>query len=46
MPLAFLVAYVVSKLDTSASAATERAAFGDQHVRAQIGLGAAAAATH
>jgi len=46
MPLAFLVAYVVSKLDTSAKAATERAAFGDQYVRAQIGFGAAAAANH
>ena len=46
MPLAFLVAYVVSKLDTSAAAATERAAFGDQYVRAQTGFGAAAAAKH
>jgi cation/acetate symporter len=46
MPLAFLVAYVVSKLDTSAEAATERASFGDQYVRAQTGFGAAAAAKH
>jgi cation/acetate symporter len=46
MPLAFLVAYVVSRLDTSAKAASERAAFGDQYVRAQIGFGAAAAAKH
>jgi cation/acetate symporter len=46
MPLAFLVAYVVSKLDTSAAAAAERAAFGDQYVRAQIGFGVAAAAKH
>jgi cation/acetate symporter len=46
MPLAFLVAYVVSKLDTSAEAASERASFGDQYVRAQTGFGAAAAAKH
>jgi cation/acetate symporter len=46
MPLAFLVAYVVSKLDTSTAAATERAAFGDQYVRAQTGFGAAAPARH
>jgi cation/acetate symporter len=46
MPLAFVVAYVVSKLDTSAAAAAERAAFGDQYVRAQTGLGAAAASAH
>jgi cation/acetate symporter len=46
MPLAFLVAYVVSKLDTSAQAASERSAFGDQYVRAQTGFGAAAAARH
>ena len=46
MPLAFLVAYVVSILDTSTQAATERAAFDDQYVRAQTGFGAAAAARH
>jgi cation/acetate symporter len=46
MPLAFLVAWAVSKLDTSADAATERAAFGEQYVRAQTGLGAAAAVKH
>jgi cation/acetate symporter len=46
MPLAFLVAYVVSKFDTNAKAATERAAFGDQYVRAQIGFGGAAAVQH
>ena len=46
MPLAFIVAYVVSKLDTSAAAAVERAAFGDRYVRAQTGLGAAAASAH
>jgi cation/acetate symporter len=46
MPLAFLVAYVVSRLDTSVEAATERASFSDQYVRAQTGFGAAAAANH
>jgi cation/acetate symporter len=46
MPLAFLVAYAVSRLDRSAAAAAERAAFGEQYVRAQTGLGAAAASAH
>ncbi|TBU78595.1 cation acetate symporter [Phytopseudomonas daroniae] len=46
MPLAFLVIVVVSRLDRSARAARERAAFDDQFVRAQTGLGAAAASSH
>ncbi|MGA6104789.1 cation acetate symporter [Pseudomonas solani] len=46
MPLAFLVIVVVSKLDRTTRAARERAAFDDQFVRAQTGLGAAAAASH
>jgi cation/acetate symporter len=46
MPLAFLVIVVVSKLDRSARAERERAAFDDQFVRAQTGLGAAAASNH
>lgn len=46
MPLAFLVIVVVSKLDRSARAERERAAFDDQFVRAQTGLGAAAASSH
>jgi cation/acetate symporter len=46
MPLAFLVAYIVSRLDTSTEAATERATFGNQYVRAQTGFGSAAAAQH
>ena len=46
MPLAFLVIVVVSKLDRSARAMRERAAFDDQFVRAQTGLGAAAASSH
>jgi cation/acetate symporter len=39
VPLAFAVSWVVSMLDRSASAASVRAAFGAQHVRAQTGLG-------
>jgi cation/acetate symporter len=46
MPLAFAVAIVVSKLDRSASARREQDAFEDQHVRAQTGFGASAAAGH
>src|SRR3990167_8684209 len=46
MPLAFLVIVVVSQLDRSPRAAKERAAFDDQFVRAQTGLGAAAASNH
>ncbi|MDH4566718.1 cation acetate symporter [Pseudomonas sp. BN414] len=46
MPLAFLVIIVVSTLDRSARANRERAAYADQFVRAQTGLGAAAASSH
>ncbi len=46
MPLAFLTIVVVSKLDRSAQAGRERAAFGEQYVRAQTGLGAEAATAH
>ncbi len=46
MPLAFLVIVVVSRLDRSARAMRERAAFDDQFVRAQTGLGSAAAVAH
>ncbi|MDH4609933.1 cation acetate symporter [Pseudomonas sp. BN102] len=46
MPLAFLVIVVVSNLDRSARAERERAAYDDQFVRAQTGLGAAAASSH
>ena len=46
MPLAFAVTIVVSLLDRSARAARERDAFDDQFVRAQTGLGAAAASNH
>jgi cation/acetate symporter len=46
MTLAFLVTIVVSKLDGSARATAEQAAFEDQYVRAQTGIGAAGAANH
>ena len=46
MPLAFLMAYIVSKMDTSVQAKAEHAAFEDQFVRAQTGFGAAEASKH
>ncbi|MFV3368828.1 cation acetate symporter [Pseudomonas sp. NY15435] len=46
MPLAFLVIVVVSRLDNSERARRERSAYADQFVRAQTGLGAAAASNH
>ncbi|MFJ4454238.1 cation acetate symporter [Pseudomonas sp. NPDC089392] len=46
MPLAFLVAYVVSRMDRTARAKAERAAFADQFVRGQTGLGASGAVDH
>ncbi|NLH80961.1 MAG: cation/acetate symporter ActP, partial [Phyllobacteriaceae bacterium] len=46
MTLAFAVAFVVSKLDGSAKAAAERAAYDEQDVRAETGIGAAAASAH
>lgn len=46
MPLAFAAAYVGSKLDRSAQAEAEKAAFEDQYVRGQTGVGAATAAAH
>jgi len=46
MPIAFLLAIIVSKLDTSAAAKKEIEAFEDQYVRAQTGVGAATAAAH
>jgi cation/acetate symporter len=46
MPLAFLVAYSVSRLDRTARAKAERAAFDDQFVRGQTGLGASGAVGH
>ncbi|SHE50727.1 cation/acetate symporter [Lampropedia hyalina DSM 16112] len=46
MPLAFLVCYVVSRLDRSASVQREREGFDRQFIQAQTGLGIAAAAKH
>ncbi|ANQ83826.1 cation acetate symporter [Azoarcus olearius] len=46
MPLAFLATIVVSLLDSSHKARSEREAFEDQYVRAQTGVGAASAAAH
>jgi cation/acetate symporter len=46
MPLAFVVIVVASRLDRSERANRERAAYADQFVRAQTGLGAAMASSH
>ncbi|MRR50893.1 MAG: cation acetate symporter [Rhodocyclaceae bacterium] len=46
MPVAFLLAFIVSKSDSSARAKAEMEAFEDQYVRAQTGFGAAGAASH
>ena len=46
MTLAFVAIYVVSKLDTSARAATDRAGFAMQFVRSQTGVGAEGASAH
>jgi cation/acetate symporter len=46
MPVAFLLAWMVSRLDNSAEALAEREAFGDQYVRARTGFGAESAAAH
>ena len=46
MPLAFLLAFVFSKSDSSVRAGKEIEAFEDQYVRAQTGFGASGAAKH
>jgi len=46
MPLAFLLAYIFSKTDTSVRAGKEIEAFEDQYVRAQTGFGASGASSH
>jgi len=46
MPIAFLMAYVMSKSDASARAKQEIEAYEDQYVRAQTGYGAAGASNH
>jgi len=46
MPIAFLLAYIFSKSDSSVRASQEIEAFEDQYVRAQTGFGASGAAKH
>ncbi|AWK89575.1 cation/acetate symporter ActP [Azospirillum thermophilum] len=46
MSLAFIVTILVSKLDNSQRARAEIAAYDDQYVRSQTGIGAAAASSH
>ena len=46
MPIAFLMAYIMSKADSSARAKQEIEAYEDQYVRAQTGYGAAGASNH
>ncbi len=46
MPLAFLATFLVSKMDDSAQAKREIAAFEDQYIRAQTGVGADTASSH
>ena len=46
MTSAFLVIWIVSKLDNSEQAQKERALYRDQHIRSETGVGAAAASAH
>jgi cation/acetate symporter len=46
MPVAFLLAYIFSKSDSSVRAKQEIDAFDDQYVRGQTGFGAASASNH
>ena len=46
MPLALLATILVSKMDNSAEAKREIAAFEDQYIRAQTGVGADTASAH
>ena len=46
LPAAVIVAWLVSLSDKSASAAAEKAAFEDEYIRSQTGLGAEGAASH
>ncbi len=46
MPVAFVLAYIFSKTDSSVRAGKEIEAFEDQYVRAQTGFGASGAASH
>lgn len=46
VPAAFIVAYLVSKMDNSGRAAIDRAAFDAQYVRSMTGIGASSASDH
>ena len=46
MPVAFILAYIFSKTDSSATAKREIDAFEDQYMRAQTGFGASGASKH
>ena len=46
MPVAFMLAYIFSKSDSSVRAKQEIDAFDDQYVRGQTGFGAASASNH
>ena len=46
LPAAVIVAWLVSVSDNSASALAEKAAFDDEYIRSQTGLGAEGAASH
>ena len=46
MPIAFLLAFTVSKSDWSVRAKSEIAAFEDQYIRGQTGFGASGASKH
>lgn len=46
MPLAYVTIYLVSKLDRSARAGRERAAFPTQLVRSETGIGASGSVAH
>jgi cation/acetate symporter len=46
MPIAFALAFIVSKMDASQRAKDEVVAFDAQYVRAQTGYGAAKASAH
>jgi cation/acetate symporter len=46
MPVAFLAAWLVSKMDTSEQARTEADLFAAQYIRSQTGIGAAGASAH
>ncbi len=45
-PLAFVTAWALSVTDNSARASRERAAFGEQYIRSELGIGTSEAASH